>query len=492
MNAPVAAGHERPTSMRFGSRSNGHPSRETLHATAAGEVDPLQRASVLAHIKGCRDCTSAYRQVEGMLSQFRAMEPPPVDDLSWARMSRRIMTELETRASAPPPAPLWAARIFPAAVMTAMAVALVVWFTPRPVPAPASVAHLPNPAITAGAEPFEFTLQSGVSLRLGEHAQIRLQSAGERLRIDLVNGELAVTQPREAAALEFRTPELTALAQGASFTVSYLGQESTIRVERGRVELLGDVSPGVISAGERRTIKRGVVRAAAVEPSPAQLSASEPLRSLAPSPTLPRPKASAEPSIAPLAHASVEGQTEVVMEAPAAEDPVAERWRSAVQAFDSGEAETAIRLANDVVLLGRGRPEERDALDLLCTAELTLGAADKAVVACEALIGVEAGAEPRRLLHHRVANIYRVKLHDCAHALPHYDQTIVFGGTSLVDDEALLGRAECALELGKLDVAARDLRAVGARSERLVRKSTYDTLLMRLDAARKNEGAGKP
>ena len=57
---------------------------------------------------------------------------------------------------------------------------------------------------------------------------------------------------------------------------------------------------------------------------------------------------------------------------------------------------------------------------------------------------------------------------------------------------ALLGRAECALELGKLDVAARDLRAVGARSERLVRKSTYDTLLSRLEAARKNEGAGKP
>lgn len=456
-------------------------------------MDPVQRASVLAHLKGCPECTLSYRQVEGMLSQFRAMEPPPVDDLSWARMSRRIMTELEARASAPPPAPLWAARIFPAALATALAVALVVWFTPRSQPAPAPVLHLPNPAITAGAEPFEFTLQSGVSLRLGEHAQIRIQSGGERLRIDLISGELAVNQPRDAAALEFRTPEVGALAQGAAFTVSYLGQESTIRVERGRVELAGEGGPTIIPPGQRRSIKRGASRPAAAEPAPVASVDPEPLLRASPAVPAPRrPKVTAEPSIAPLGHASVEGQTEVVLEAPAAEDPVAERWRSAVQAFDSGEAETAIRLAHDVVLLGRGRPEEREALSLLCTAELTVGAADKAVVACEALIGVEPGAEPRRLLHHRVANIYRVKLHDCAHALPHYDQTIVFGGTSLVDDEALLGRAECALELGKLDVAARDLRAVGARSERLVRKSTYDTLLSRLEAARKNEGAGKP
>lgn len=491
MNAPMPAGHERPTPMRFGSRSNGHPSRETLHATAAGEVDPVQRAAVLAHLKGCPACASNYRQVEGMLSQFKAMEPPPVDDLSWARMSRRIMSELEARASAPPPAPLWAARIFPAALATALAVALVVWFTPRALPPPPVAQHLPNPAITAGAEPFEFTLQSGVSLRLGEHAQIRIQSGAERLRIELLSGELAVNQPRDAAALEFRTPELSAVAQGAAFTVSYLSQESTIRVEHGRVELAGEGGPTIIPPGQRRSFRRGAMRPVAAEPSP--IASVEPAPVAAPAvPALRRPKVTAEPSIAPLGHASVEGQTEVVMEAPAAEDPVAERWRSAVQAFDSGEAETAIRLAHDVVLLGRGRPEERDALDLLCTAELTMGAADKAVVACEALIGVEPGAEPRRLLHHRVANIYRVKLHDCAHALPHYDQTIVFGGTSLIDDEALLGRAECALELGKLDVAARDLRAVGGRSERLVRKSTYDTLLSRLEAARKNEGAGKP
>ncbi|MFO0725567.1 MAG: FecR domain-containing protein [Myxococcota bacterium] len=429
--------------------------------------------------------------MEAVLQGFRSMEPPPLDDLSWARMSRRIMTELEARPSVPAGSQAWVARLFPAALASAVAVALVVWFTPRPNVPQTPSQRIANPAITAGGEPFEFTLESGISLRLGEHAQIRLLSGADRMRVELAQGELSVTQPLDSAELELKTPEVSALARGASFTVGYVGQETTIRVERGAVQVLGEALPLSLGPGEKRVLKHGLAAHLfpAESPSAAPVEAPRASPSAAQRPR-PTPTAKAEPSIAPLGHDSVEGQTEVEVEAPtpSPSDPVAEKWRAALLARDSGEIEAAVRLANDVVLLGRGRAEERDALDLLCTAELTLGAADKAVVACEALVPLQVSAAARRQLHHRIANIYRVRLSDCAHALPHYDQTIVFGGTAMSDDDARLGRAECALELGRNDIAERDLDALKGRSERLVRKSTYDMLTKRLETARKNEG----
>jgi hypothetical protein len=76
--------------------------------------------------------------------------------------------------------------------------------------------------------------------------------------------------------------------------------------------------------------------------------------------------------------------------------------------------------------------------------------------------------------------IYRTQLNDCKKALSEFEAVIVFGQGGLLNEQARLGRAACALELGDLDTAAREISILEARSAHLSLRSELSELKDRL------------
>ena len=84
-----------------------------------------------------------------------------------------------------------------------------------------------------------------------------------------------------------------------------------------------------------------------------------------------------------------------------------------------------------------------------------------------------AGDEVRQV-HCMIATIYRARLRDCEEAIPHYNETIVFGGTSVADDEVRLPRnlrpSYRRFDLARSDLASLKVRAAtSARPKELAR-----------------------
>lgn len=103
------------------------------------------------------------------------------------------------------------------------------------------------------------------------------------------------------------------------------------------------------------------------------------------------------------------------------------------------------------------------AANLLCDAQVSLRGGAEAVAACLRYLELERDIERRRRIHYRLGVVLRDQLEDCARAMDHFAKALVFGGRSRFDDVARLRRAECAIELGELDLARSDLEVLSER-----------------------------
>jgi hypothetical protein len=186
-----------------------------------------------------------------------------------------------------------------------------------------------------------------------------------------------------------------------------------------------------------------------------------------------------------------EAESEVHVIAPPL-DPIEERWQRASRAFyQERNAPEAIALAEGLLKDGGARPEVSLARDLLCEAYVSIRDPDKAVAACERVLAATPDDEGKRAMQYRVGMLYRTLVKDCRQAIPHFSAAIVFGGRTLVDEQALIGRANCALDLGDLATAERDVAMLERHAETLVQTSEFVELKERLAALMSAEPRGK-
>ncbi len=493
-----------------------HPGEETLHAYAAGEVpDGPVRAAIAGHVAQCGSCAEALARVGAMRELFSSMAPDPLDDLRWARLARRVQAELRSPGRAAGEGLRgwswlsglsgdWTRWWAPVAVIaaTGLATVLVVNAWPRGAVAPAaapavtsvassgSAARSPGssmadarvdlaasareddvlpagaPAVLHGAStPVRFTLESGLQVQLGPAAEVRfVESSLDRVKLELERGEVEVwsADDRFGPDVELRAPDLLATSKGSTrFRVARLaGAPTALQIERGEVRVaraeLSSPAPSpspvrVAGASPSDAAERGADRPAEREGA---RDADTRARGPVPTPVRGAARASAAPA-----------------------DP----WAAVLSAYEAGRLEEAVTRAQALLEGPHDDDQSRRVWRLVCDAQLALDRPRAAAAACESLLPLISGDEAR-VVHFRVATIHRARLGDCPRATAHYDQMVVVGSTALIDQDALLGRAECALMAGDLDGAARDLGFL--RGQALARPAAYDVLSERLGRAR--------
>ena len=177
------------------------------------------------------------------------------------------------------------------------------------------------------------------------------------------------------------------------------------------------------------------------------------------------------------------GTVTVDVERPA--DPVLELWGRATEAYyRRRDLPLAARLAQEVIDLGGANA--RMARRLLCDAQISLRNGSEALSACLALLGDARSQEEQRNIHYTVGTIYRTLLGDCGRAIEHYSQALVFGRQHLLDDEVRIFRATCALEVGNIALAERDVASLSAQAGLLARPDDVKRLQRLLEAAKKS------
>lgn len=458
---------------------SGHPEWETLHAFRAGEVDPAVRAVIDAHLATCEPCRAKLRQVSAVQSLLRKSEPPPLDDLAWHRLAKKIQLELEQRAAQDLPGPQrplfgW---LVPIAV-TGAVLLLIVFSSPRnirrsapaveaqPVPQEQRIASpepvAPNPRRALAAR----LALRGAALRLSEDARVSVVSVGDLgAEVELLAGELAIEGEVVDGAPEvlIRTPTFTVRTRSPAFSVGLVGARAYVTVREGHAEIttaLGAISR--VEAGERRELPD----AAPPERPKAELA---PIARAPAAPMAEAPETSIEvvPPLVPLATS----------------DPIAEDWRAAQAANDRGDRAEAAFLAERVVATGRDRAEAHAATELLCELHIALRQPDQAVSACLSALESQDSPERRQRIHQRLGAVLANQLGDCERAVTHFGQAIVFGRGTLLDQEGLLGRADCELRLGHFGAAERDLGILDQIAGPTTESAAYFDLKKRLEAA---------
>lgn len=497
-----------------------HPEAADWQAYLAGEDAPATRADREAHLASCPRCAAELERVRRTLALLTPVEP---DELSWRRLQTRVQAELDAPAAPRRRAPRALGR--PLAIAAGLAgLGLVgALILPRPEPSSPSVgvsaarpvawpeiaAPAPPlarsegalavarekdgsddaPLLSSGLSPFEVRLAAGHRLELSGHAQVRvLRDGAESVELALAEGQLEVrapSPPSEAVSVTVQTPEFTVAGRSPHFVVGRWSDRAFVAVRAGAMAVRTPNEPErTVVAGERRRLDP---IADPSEPSPRPEPRVARRRAAAPR------RSSAVPARAPAAasQAPTDPVTRVsVLRAPIRPDPsgpdeLSERWASlrAIY-FEDGRAADAVALAEALAADAGPRPEGRWALDLLCQAQLRLGAAERAVEACQRWLSVEPSAARAREIHRRLAHLYADHLGRCADALDHFGALIVFGRASLLDEDALLGRARCALELGDLDLAALDLSVLEGQGNRVARRAEAAALRRRLDTLR--------
>lgn len=509
--------------MGFGRRTSRHVGREVLHAYSAGELDPAQRVVVERHLESCGRCSAALAEADALRAVLVASEPPPLDDLAWQRMQRRVRAELERRASLGAMRSGGAREWLGAALASAAAaVALVVWFTPFTPAAPVA-----GPRVGASDERLELVVGRGVAVRADRGARVRVVEVDPgAVRLVLDEGRVAVRMAPEldtALALEARGGLLT--ARGAMFTLSAIGARAELDVGRGAVELtqggarrtLGDgqlwgwseeagvVDPSTDTAAAGRVDTAAAssleadaeastpseAAAAADQPSAAEPTAWVERRPVTPPATRrgPRAPSSAESTDDAQASLSPDDRSPpspaVGAPGPRASDARG-TFEAAQQAFDEGAVARALELARAVP-----RADEvwgPRAAGLECRAAILVGEHTRAVEACERVLLGELEPVERRHAHLTLAQLHRTQLGDCGRALPHFDAASVRGEKSLLQEEVLLGRCDCRVRVGNLDGATRDVAQLELRGPALTRPQALELLKLELQKARAAEG----
>jgi len=228
-------------------------------------------------------------------------------------------------------------------------------------------------------------------------------------------------------------------------------------------------------------------------PSPAdawlafEMPATDPPIASEPAPdSAPRPARSER--VAPLARKAeapratvAQGETTVTRRPPG--DPFFGLLFQGRQAHADGRHAKADSLATRARALAGTQAQRLSAWQLACESRIADRRPEAAVAACEHLLA-HPNPERVRTTHFMLGTLHRAQLQDCAQAIVHYGQALVFGVPSLYTQEALRFRAECELELGRLDAAEADLARLQAQPGLVSRWEEVEALQLRLRQAR--------
>jgi hypothetical protein len=508
-----------------------HPPEALMHAYMAGEVDPAQRSVISQHIAGCLTCQAAQERVARVLRLMESMTPPDLDELRWRRIASGAMSRLEQDARRPRPRfGLDAVLVLRWAAIAAMVVAafvggsLVFRSTGKEIAQVEPIAVVPAEPATRGAEPpphtittgvtpFSMVLESGLALRLAPHTRVLMRSTvAPEMELGLEFGEVDLEMKAPVApddSITVTTPVFLTKARSTDFSVGFQATRFFVAVRAGTAIVQGDSleQPIVVQQGEQRALKLSGARWELADSSRESVSVDTPtthtksrvMRSLRvdPTPVTPidpsrlDPAPVLEPEQPPPSPIRItqEGETSVQVVRPP-EGALAAKWREASEAYyETGDLDRAIALATEVARQGHGQVEATLAEDLLCEAYLKKRQPERAIGACATLASQDPDEAHVRAIHYRIATIYRTQLHDCRSAIPHYTQSMVFGGRSLNDDEALIWRASCALDLGSLESASADIAMLQRRAATLARPAALVELQKRLIAMSQRDKA---
>lgn len=480
-----------------------HPPEALLHQYAAGELDPANRSAISSHLEACPSCRAAEARIEGFRSLVADHPPPGFDDLKWKRISHGVMTQLEHEARTAQQGFGHRARAqwTIAALAAAAAVALLVWFAPRPakqraLPVEREALAERAPTIMSGDRPFDVQLPPALQLHLSEGAKVLARSTvPENIELELQLGELDVRSlaPIDPKSpIKISTPEMLAIARSTDFSVGYRANESYVAVREGEVELQGPAFPEktIVEKGERRVIQKTGGEASAhhqriVKKLRAPLvvqekRAKQPAKIEEPAKVVEAPKLEEQAKIIeeqPI-RSSSEGVTSVQTIKPP-EDPWTKKLREANEAYSARDYKKALVLANEIAKDAKLRPEQIAAKEMLCDLYIATKDAARSITACTALLD-DNNVDASRHIHYKLATIHRAQLGDCKTAIGHYTRSIVFGRQSMLDDEALLWRAHCELEIGDFSAASFDIAALEIRGAALARPEEVIVLKKRL------------
>ena len=398
---------------------------ERLHAYAAGELPPAERDEVEAILKSDPESRARLAKVRAMRGLIAESPPAEPDDLTWKRMQQRIHAELARPAPAKPNhGSVW----LPIAIAASAVVATLLLLDHHaPIDTP-----VPGPQLLAsGSATLDVTLASGASLHLAPSSEVTVRAPDARpVELQLQVGQLDVRSPERfhdgGAAVTVRTPAYVAAASSTDFSVGYQADSYFVEARDGEVAVRGRdfVEGTVVKAGERRTVQAPTarVRKTAAVPPPKE-NAIKPAGK-------PADKAATREPVHLRESSEGETSVQVVLEET---DAVKRAWLQAALAYyERRDLPAAIDLARKVVAEGPDWAEGRMAEVLLCEALIATRRAKEAIEACEARLKRPQSDEEKRQIHFLLATIHHTQLGDCAKAIPHYGQAMVFGGTTFV------------------------------------------------------------
>ena len=175
------------------------------------------------------------------------------------------------------------------------------------------------------------------------------------------------------------------------------------------------------------------------------------------------------------------GETTVTRRSPS--DPFAALLLEGFGAHADGRHEEADAIAIRALGLAETKVQSLSAWRLACESRIAGRRPSAAIEACEHLLE-HPNPERVRTTHFMLGTLHRTRLGDCEAAIEHYGQALVFGVPSLYTQEALRFRAECALELGRLDAAEADLERLASQPGLVSRWEEVEALQARLRQAR--------
>jgi hypothetical protein len=441
--------------------------RDALHAYRAGELSPLARQRVDAHLSGCEGCRAELWLQAGIEDAAKA-GPAPLDDAKKRRLLARIHEEVRAE-EAPAPARTWAWRLWPAfAFAAAAALALFVW---RP-----SVEVEPASGWVASA--------AGVRAFAAEPARVGFEPSERAavLRLDAGALDLHFDRPAGAEPLRVTTPHAELIVRGTTFRVDVRASETLLSVLEGTVELRAAgrsqlVGPGGTARATVAALERVEAEPAALAalvstfpeyaPQPAAAPSAAPAVS-APAPR-PAPAAPAPPSV------------EAPVDAALAPDAAALRLAAARRLWLDGDAAGAEAEARALLALPELRDElRREALYLTATVQRSAGRAAEAAAAF-ATLAADSGAPQARLARLERARLLAGPLGRHALAL---EELAALDGDDSLAETALLERCSLLIEDAALAEARVCLDAHVTRFPAGARSAQVKRLLERLPPAR--------
>ena len=470
-----------------------------MQAFVAGEVNPARRAAYEAHLESCGACRERRDRVQGIHQLLSAVVPVDLDELAWRRVQTKVRSQLQDEVrDAPSTLDLvLGRRWWTAGLVAAAAVALLVWFAPvlRPKPSepqPQTTTQLAVRRVHARQAPVDLVLSAGVELELGAQGRLEvLPVENFAPKLVLVSGALRVRDFRPPALgrpIRLQAAPYTVEAQRSDFVITTLADGAQVEVHRGTVQVTPPGGPSVTVA--EGTARRFVTKRAEVEPEVAKAPAPRAaVRRSARAEAPVDPPVSVEiPVPVPVRAAPVPApvpappETRVEVEPP--RDPRARLLLQAEHAYyRDHDLERAIELSLQVRARGPKGPAYWAATELLCQAYTANSQADLAVQTCSEQLQRPMQDASRRKLHQQLAEIHRTQRGDCESAIKHFNQVLVFGRTTPLDDNARLLRAGCALKVGDLTLAERDLAQLEA-STTFRRQSALLRLRDELSASR--------